>query len=231
MFFSASESKLPGYALPAIPPLALLAAIALRGEREMEGRGWWRMATVGVLWIATASILPVWLGRVRMPAETSAWLGPMVSQFELATVLAGAVVVLLAWRKMSGAAFAVMCLSVALVVGAIDSRALTKVDPYVSARSAAGSADSALGNSELGIETYELRRDWAYQLNFYLGRELQEWDGRTLPRNGLLIFTNRDGVARMRAVMGQVSVVDENSPDAILVRVEEPSQREPEHRR
>jgi len=236
LFFSASESKLPGYVLPAMPPLALLAAMALSNERGDEAKGWWRIASVGVLWVATATLLPAWLEQVRLPAEASAWLGPMVWHFAVGAVLAGAVVVLLAWRKVSGGAFAVMCVTVALVIVAINSHVLTKVDQYVSARTVAASADSARGGPELPIEIYGLRRDWAYQLNFYLGRELQEWDGHTLPMNGLLVFTNRDGVAGMRAALGQVSVLDENSPEAILVRVGEPSSREqaatePEDRR
>jgi 4-amino-4-deoxy-L-arabinose transferase-like glycosyltransferase len=236
LFFSASESKLPGYVLPAMPPLALLAAMALSDERGEEAKGWWRIASVGVLWMATATLLPAWLERARLPAEASAWFGPMVSHFGVGAVLAGAAVVLLAWRKLNGEAFAVMCLTVALVIVAINSRVLTKVNRYVSARTVAASADSALGDSELPIEIYGLRRDWAYQLNFYLGRELQEWDGHTLPMKGVLLFTNRDGVARLRAAVGQVSVVDENSPEAILVRVGEPSSREqaatePEDRR
>lgn len=46
-FFSAAGSKLPGYILPCLPPLALLAArAALRIDRERAGWGWGRFAAL-----------------------------------------------------------------------------------------------------------------------------------------------------------------------------------------
>ncbi len=219
LFFSASESKLPGYVLPGMPALALLAAMALGSVTEGEKAGRWRMGSVGAAWLATAALAPLWLLRIKLPAAPAEWIGGLAMHYALAAALAGAGITLLAWSGRSKQAFGAMCLTVALLVGAMDAYVLPRMDPYISARRAAEDAGKAAGIAGAPVETYGLKRDWSYQLNFYLGRELAEWEGQPLPEGGLMVFTNQAGVSRMRASMDSVTVVEEDSPEAILVRV------------
>jgi 4-amino-4-deoxy-L-arabinose transferase-like glycosyltransferase len=69
LFFSASQSKLVPYILPAVPPLAVLIALALEGaEADRQARAWVRAGgAVGALLLAVlaAGLVAVALGWVK----------------------------------------------------------------------------------------------------------------------------------------------------------------------
>ena len=69
LFFSFSQSKLPGYILPSIPPLALLCAVRLaRTIRGDSAHGSASIAVIGTAmgftWIALGSSSELWMRRV-----------------------------------------------------------------------------------------------------------------------------------------------------------------------
>jgi 4-amino-4-deoxy-L-arabinose transferase-like glycosyltransferase len=182
LFFSFSESKLPGYILPAVPPLIfLLARTVDRIPRAREGEtggarrdrlGQWTVALVGLAFIALAVTAGHWLRRLPRSwdvAHHGAILG-----FLAATVIAGIVVVVLAaWGRPRGAV-AGSALWMGVLVAAVSWLFLPQVGPYLSARDAAAAA-RPLVEPGATIEVYKLSRDWAYGLNYYFGHRLPEW--------------------------------------------------------
>ncbi len=99
LFFSASQSKLVPYILPAIPPLAVLIALALEEAEENERvRAWVRAGgTVGALLLAllAAALVAVSLGKV---SRVSTVILPSLLAFALPTLAACLLSVWLWWR-------------------------------------------------------------------------------------------------------------------------------------
>ncbi len=177
LFFSFSESKLPGYILPALPPLVLLLAraidrIAVPGTRDRDRLAEWAIALVGLAWIALALTANHWLSRLPV-AWVSAHHGAILG-FLGATGALGACVAALALLGRPRHAVAGAALWMGVLVATASWYFLPQVDPYISARAAARAARPIVAAGSV-VEVYGLNRDWAYGLNYYFGRELPEW--------------------------------------------------------
>jgi 4-amino-4-deoxy-L-arabinose transferase-like glycosyltransferase len=186
VFFSLSKSKLPGYVLPAIPPLALLVArgVYLRVERALPG-GQWIAVTTGITLIflalaargyAAESVKPVDLNidyTLGGPAITASWI----------FLIGGIVSVIFGSTGRAVSSLRVVLLSILVGmfvllkplpgrehnygVGEIFSARVYAVPPRgVSAQFWAEH-----------LSAYKLNRSYQYGLNFYLRREIPEWDG------------------------------------------------------
>jgi len=174
VFFSVSKSKLPGYILPAIPPLVLLLAASLGsrlGPAEKPAR--WLVAVLGAgllglaiavyafsgKWTAPSGILP--LRDVRFLAFMAAFAGV-------------AVIVLGLLRGVRVALFALVFFLLLLLVKTGDL--LGKLDAALTARSALSEASRNWPEfSPRAAATWGLTRSEAYQLNFYTHSVLPEW--------------------------------------------------------
>lgn len=192
LFFSLSQSKLPGYVLPAIPPLALLCAMA--GIRMIEKRGTqvrFVFVTIATTWFLLGIV--AWrvslqgsagpAENLRAPAVTGAIVGVLICLLLGTTVL---------WRPRL--ALALCIISVAVVVEAASLTALPKLDARYSARYHAAFMRNDLHPDR--IFTYRLRRSWSYGLAFYFHRELPEWSPED-PEAALLL-TTPEGFAEIK---------------------------------
>ncbi|PYQ66367.1 MAG: glycosyl transferase [Acidobacteria bacterium] len=119
LFFSASQSKLVPYILPGIPPLAVLAALALQeAETDPRTRSWARVGgAVGALLLSVlaAGLLLAALGKIR----TGVGPLPSVLVFAMPTLAAG---LLSVWLWGSGRLRSLAALAVApalLVLGLV----------------------------------------------------------------------------------------------------------------
>jgi 4-amino-4-deoxy-L-arabinose transferase-like glycosyltransferase len=165
LFFSASQSKLVPYILPAVPPFAVLIALAL-AESETEPRiGAWSRAggALGSLLLATlaAAMLAVALGQVR---QASAVVLPDVAAIAFPALVAA---LLSAWFWWRGRLrnLAVLAIAPALLVIGLVSLA-----PRAARRlSAAPVARSLAGFLRSGDEVYSYRC-YPQTLPVYLGR-------------------------------------------------------------
>jgi 4-amino-4-deoxy-L-arabinose transferase-like glycosyltransferase len=123
LFFSASQSKLVPYILPGVPPLAVLAALALeQAETDPRTRSWVRVGgAIGALLLAilAASLLLVALGKVK-----AAGVGPLpnVLVFAMPTLAAGLLSVWL-WGSGRLRSLATLAVAPALLVLALVSAA------------------------------------------------------------------------------------------------------------
>jgi 4-amino-4-deoxy-L-arabinose transferase-like glycosyltransferase len=199
LFFSFSDSKLPGYILPAIPAVALLIGLSIAGPIEQTSRASARVfALFGLTWIGLAVAALVWLRRLTGPhAALPAMDLPNASPISTmrAPVLAGALLVLAAGsaiiilaRSRRRAAIWIALLFTCLLTEIAGNAVLPNLGPSLSARSVGTMLRRDLRPDRLF--TYGLSRSWQYGLTFYLGRQLQEWSPDD-PQAGLVLTTPR----------------------------------------
>lgn len=168
VFFTFSESKLPGYILPSVPPLVLILSATLARRLSGKDRSPW-------IWpAAVACSLPLlslsagyWVKQIPADsgmATANAWMGWLALAAGGGLLCAG-----WAWaRKEQAAVTGVAILMSALVVAAVVS-ALPRLDPYLSARAAARATAEELGSAG---RVFVLGEDRSFQLGleYYLDR-------------------------------------------------------------
>jgi 4-amino-4-deoxy-L-arabinose transferase-like glycosyltransferase len=173
LFFSFSESKLPGYILPSVPPLVLLFAGTL--SRRLSPSG-----TSAKVWLVLVGCSLALLGLFagfglkQLPADSGlassgAWMPLLVL-----AAAGGALCALLAWIGRERTAIAgVAVLIAALALGTARS-ALPRLDPYLSARQAARITRE---NVQPANPVFVLGTDRSLQfgLEYYLDRPVPEW--------------------------------------------------------
>jgi 4-amino-4-deoxy-L-arabinose transferase-like glycosyltransferase len=170
LFFSLSQSKLPGYILPAIPPLFLLLG---RGVlRSMQGNvkttlrllGW-----TGIFFFPLA--IPLY---VEMTGGTLEMFRPEYFLPGLVAFGCGVVTVGLALAKRPREAFLALVLLITSTVEVAIIKILPRIDSQISSRPLARELLGANPPAE-DVATYDIPRAWHYGLNFYLNRDLPEW--------------------------------------------------------
>ncbi|HEX2710935.1 MAG TPA: glycosyltransferase family 39 protein, partial [Candidatus Acidoferrales bacterium] len=170
VFFSFSKSKLPGYVLPALPPLALLVVRSMHSLEENERFARLLVALVGGTFVALAASAGYWLRR--LPKE-SGLADPHRALLWIVLVAAGGVTTaLLGARRPAAGALAAALLMAGLVEG-LNRNVLQQLDAHLSPRAAARAGRSHAAADPISV--YRVHRAWRYGLNFYLRRELRDW--------------------------------------------------------
>jgi 4-amino-4-deoxy-L-arabinose transferase-like glycosyltransferase len=191
IFFSLSQSKLPGYILPAIAPLALLCGISVPRAFQKSRSGAILIGLgISLVWIVLA-FSPFFMARKvplteRIGPPLIAGLAITISVLVLAILFAGI-------RQNLLAVVGICSLAVAAAVAVAGLRILPAMDPYLSARPHAVFLRGDLRPDR--IYTYHLNRSWNYGLAFYLRRELPEWSPQE--PDAALVLTNRKGLDEM----------------------------------
>ncbi|HLK47279.1 MAG TPA: glycosyltransferase family 39 protein [Bryobacteraceae bacterium] len=157
VFFSAARNKLPGYALPLIPPIAILAGLALADAKRHRAI---TIATAALLVFLgpIASILPAALAggisRSTLPPFEWTWLLP---------ALAILPVWLLERSGSRGAAITLIVISITAATVAIKLRTFPEIDRLASARP----LWSAVVPIRDRVCVASLHRSLRYGLNYY----------------------------------------------------------------
>jgi len=194
LFFSASQSKLPGYILPAIPALALLCTVgAMRAFQRSRAASVLIAAGLGIFWVALAIVVLVKANHISISeTERSAWL-----YFAEAALLVTVLLVLMILKAGSGrnlrVAVGVCSLLVVAATVTADLRILPALDPYLSARPHADFLRHDLRPDRMF--TFQLNRSWNYGLAFYFRRELPEWSPGD--PEAAFVLTTRKGLAEI----------------------------------
>ena len=175
LFFSLSQSKLPGYILPAIPPLFILLAHWISKAMKLKTRmvlkilGW----TGAALMLSAIPVVAARIGAIRekfppgyVPAGSVAF-------------VSGILILVLVVKSRPKEAFLVLALLCMAAVEVANFEVLPRIDAEVSPRQLAGQLLKA-DPSGRNLAIYHLPRAWQYGLDFYLNRELPEW----VPGNG-----------------------------------------------
>lgn len=225
LFFSFSKSKLPGYLLPAIPPLVLLMAHSLsRLEKKSTPAARWYVVAVGLtlttLGIGTVLVWPRILKSLlpgtEIFATTIRHFPPGLMESMVLAILGGIVIAGLGFQRRARAALLLAALCVTCVMGLATTRTLPWMDDLLSARAAARALKAQPGALQ-NAYAFRLHRAGHFGLNFYLQHELPEWRPET-PRP-TWVFTNSVGAAELERRSLRVSFVDRTSPKALLVIV------------
>ena len=209
VFFSFSQSKLPGYVLPAVPAAALLLAHVLAMAIQHDSR------RARILGLGTAAVLgAMTVTFIVAPAVDGAGIEPGAVR-PLAGILGAAALVAgyVGNRGQLHTVVAVSALGIALTLWQLNAMLLPRLDPFLSTRaSAQKAADLADGGP---VHAFDLHRAWHYGLEYYLGRQVLEWQWQD-PTASVVMTTDR-GMRTMRAHGANLRMLQRVSPDAVLV--------------
>jgi 4-amino-4-deoxy-L-arabinose transferase-like glycosyltransferase len=177
VFFSSSQSKLPGYILPALPPLAMLLAYELVLWAKQTGAvPRWIGTTVGATGMTLAAAL-FFLGH-RMPFAIDSFPPAPIGLASIGMFAAGIAALVYGWRRRPAVALLIFVIALNLVLfGTLTRDARWSLDLGVSTRWAAKFAARSSPDWAANSATYKLRRSFQYSLNFYAHRELPQWSG------------------------------------------------------
>jgi 4-amino-4-deoxy-L-arabinose transferase-like glycosyltransferase len=213
LFFSLSRSKLPGYILPALFPIALLLALWLCDamvSRSATVR--WALAGVGFFFCLLASTTTAWQRKLPegvfggLQAEALVWI--------ILAFAGGAIIAGLAFVKRPWPAFIACLLLTAGMVEGINQMLLPRLDSHITPRAAA----RAISEIHAPVSSFQLHRAWRFGLDFYLRRELAAWN--PLDKNSAIVVSSSKGAEQIRAMGRQVKVRTEFSAHAVLVEIE-----------
>ncbi|MDE3171413.1 MAG: phospholipid carrier-dependent glycosyltransferase [Acidobacteriota bacterium] len=221
LFFSFSDSKLPSYILPSIPPLALICAIA--GNRACERSRAMALAIaagIGIAWIGLAAGASAWAKKIPWdalnydyaPHAVPIWTGMAIG----AAILLALVLIFFGLGRRTGMVVGLCALAVVLALEFANIQILPAVDPLYSARYHAQFMSHDLHPDR--IFTFDLARSWDYGLAFYFGRQLPEWQPSD-PRPAL-VLTNPAGFQQITRLGRFRGVLDEPEKGVLYVPVE-----------
>jgi 4-amino-4-deoxy-L-arabinose transferase-like glycosyltransferase len=214
LFFSFSQSKLPSYILPSVPPLILLVAVSLSHLASSDSALLrWIIALMGATWIALG--LSAVRSMNRLPANAAYNSGQLlVGPMWIAIVGGFAIVAIGILRKQGGVVLSILC--VVLMVELAGLHILPRLDPYLSAR---WHGELLLNDRHLDrVFAYRLQRSWGYGLAFYLNHEVQEWS--PADPDTALVLTTRDGLENLRKLGRFHGILQERETGILYVPVE-----------
>lgn len=206
VFFSFSQSKLPGYILPSIPPIAILTGDYLYRRRKGLNR-WILLGHAAVCGVMTVTIflLPWFIAHGKTMPPSNALIAALLAG-------TGAILLILIVTKGFGvprlrvATCSVLVLLLLFLYGVgpvfgISGAAATKhvvhlLDRSYSARPIAERLSTIAPDQET-VAVFRVRRDIEYGLSFYRNREVVNYDQAGVPDEQHLLvarMTGRGGV-------------------------------------
>lgn len=216
LFFSASQSKLPSYILPAIPPAALLLAACWSRLCKEQASNFrilrWTVIALGFTWLALA-VGAYFLLR-RLPGYEQDEIRAALFKLIVLSAVSGLAIILFGLRR-GHLAFLISAFLAVAIVTVVNASVLPSLDPYFSARPHA----SLLHNSRFPnrIFTYQLARSWNYGLAFYFHRELPEWSPQD--PDAALLLTTPAGLTEVKSLHRFGGVLEENYRGILFVPV------------
>jgi 4-amino-4-deoxy-L-arabinose transferase-like glycosyltransferase len=189
LFFSASQSKLPGYILPSIPAAALLLAEYLRSlaTRTEEISPWLtglHAVLSGLLVFGALAAPGIQLHhRLRAATETSVAIG--------AGIFVMLAVAIALFRSGTRAIRAVTLVPIVIAVAALLKFAAPVVDVTQSARPVAAIIQS-FSHEPVPVALFHASRQIEYGLGFYLNRPTQRYEIGQVPDDGHVLVVLRN---------------------------------------
>ena len=215
VFFSISQSKLPGYILPAIPAAGLLLAdYLLRHSEQRTPLPTWLAVLHAV--IATAPIVPaVVIGYLVMQHRLPHGL-PMYCALGLAFVVCAGVAITLSGRMQLRMLRFVTLIPALLTVAAVLKFGTAAIDQKLSARPLALEL-SSIETKKLPIAVDGVQRELEYGLGFYRNQPVHRYESGDIPQEDHLLVaptTWMDNVSK--ATSGRrVSLLGHYAPQAV----------------
>jgi 4-amino-4-deoxy-L-arabinose transferase-like glycosyltransferase len=176
LFFSASQSKLPGYILPAIPPFVLLMVNSVARRLGPPGKKIrWIGVGSGLTLIALAVGLELSLKHIPFAVDYQP--PHPVNAVLLTLALAGiAITILGLWGRSSLALAACVLVLVSCLAWSLTGDARWSLDEGITAGLTGTSPQEVV--RRFGVKPayiYKLNRSFRYSLDFHFERELPDW--------------------------------------------------------
>jgi 4-amino-4-deoxy-L-arabinose transferase-like glycosyltransferase len=194
-FFTFSQSKLPGYILPAIPAWALLTVLYFDHRIEAQARNY-AVWAVHALMVAAATVV-VFLGpeillhpHAAPPARS--WITPLIAGVVTAVIIAA----LALWRGWQMIFMGTVCAAV-FATGVLLKTTAPVIDATQSARPVA----RYLAGKDLPVVVFHVPRGIQYGLGFYFNREIPSYDAGNFPEQEHFLVTTKDDFKELIQIM------------------------------
>lgn len=216
IFFSLSQSKLPGYVLPSVPAAVVLLAHVLASGIGNQTRA--RVLGLG----AAASMGAIAVTFLIAPGVDSAGVEPgAVRPLALLLGTAALAASYLGYRRQLRATVTVSALGIALALWQLNTALMPRLDPLISSRVVAREATALAAGHQL--RSFDLHRTWHYGLEYYLQRPVAEWT--TDVPQGTVVVTNLRGMRSMQLEGASVLLLQDVSAEALIVRIDPEGER------
>jgi 4-amino-4-deoxy-L-arabinose transferase-like glycosyltransferase len=192
LFFSISQSKLPGYILPAVPAGALFLVGYLRQHLELgepEPPAMWLVVAHAL--VAAAPIVPALLIAYLITQHRFPEGGPMLAALGVAFVLCAGIALTLVRKTGLRMLRFVTVIPVLLVVGVVLRLGSVALDQTYSARPLAIEI-AGMETHPLPLAVYHVRRELEYGLTFYRNRLTFNYDWGSVPQEEHLLVAPED---------------------------------------
>jgi hypothetical protein len=199
-----SQSKLPGYVLPAIPGGAMLFADYLRrglAKNDMKPVSMWLAITHALL--ASVPVIPALLIAYLITQHRLPGGQPMLVALAVAFVLCAGIALTLVRKSGLRMLRFVSLIPVVLAVGAVLKLGSGAIDQTLSARPLAQEIAS-IETHPLPLAVYHVPRELEYGLTFYRNHLTFNYDwGRVPPEEHLLVAPESSQVEVAKLVAGR----------------------------
>src|SRR6266404_2147664 len=191
LFFSASQSKLPGYILPSIPAGALLVTAYLRTRPAMKISPWLAGLHAalcgGLVFVALAA------AGIQLNHRLAAGTGTFVAVGVSVVVMLGIAGVLLRMglRMLRPATM----IPIVIGVAALLRLAAPMIDATQSARPVAQSIQS-FSQEAVPVALFHATRQLEYGLGFYLNRPVERYENGQVPSDGHVLVAVQNSEAQ-----------------------------------
>jgi 4-amino-4-deoxy-L-arabinose transferase-like glycosyltransferase len=186
VFFSISQSKLPGYILPASPAAGLLLADYLRRQLEKgEAKVAPALAVLHAL-LAAAPIVPALLIAYLITQHRLPGGQPMLVSITIAFILCAGIALTLVRQTGLRMLRFVTLIPVVLTLGAVLKLGSVALDETLSARPLALEI-AAMETHPLPLAVYHIRRELEYGLTFYRNYLTFNYDWGSVPQQEHLL--------------------------------------------
>jgi 4-amino-4-deoxy-L-arabinose transferase-like glycosyltransferase len=197
VFFSVSQSKLPGYILPAVPAGALLLAGYLQQHLQQNEAG---AAAKGLVvlhaLLAGCLIIPAFLIAYLITQHRLPGGQPMLVALAVAFVLCGGIALTLVSKAGLRMLRFVTLIPVVLTVGAVLKLGSVALDQTLSARPLALEI-AAIETHPLPLAVYHVRRELEYGLTFYRNQLTFNYDWGSVPSGEHLLVAPENSQAEI----------------------------------
>lgn len=189
LFFSVSQSKLPGYILPAVPAGTLLVAEYIHSRREERRVAPWLAVCHGV--VCGLVVFAAFTAPSVLLSRHFVW-GPgmHVGAAVGAAITVAIAAVLLSRAGLRWLRFATM-IPVVVGVGALLRLASPVIDDALSARPVAQTIQ-AFSQETAPVAVFGTNRVQEYGLEFYLNRPVRRYESKQVPQEGHVLIAARD---------------------------------------
>lgn len=200
LFFSISQSKLPGYILPAMPAGPLLVAEYVRRKVEDDEKPARWLSVVHVL-VAVLPIVPAILIRQLLLRQKITVGAPLIGGVVFALVLAGVVMMMLNGKAGLRMLRSATLLPVVLTVALLMKLGASAVDATQSARPVAAILQK-LESESMPVALFAVRRETEYGLAFYRNEVIRKYDGMQAPVEEHLLVAPQGSELVLGKVLG-----------------------------